>query len=155
MIDLTTRRLWVVGSRVWPLYIHEIHQRSPLTGEGGGAKAVLDIVIGGQTCGAPTGCSLTLITAVSCHFHRRPLTAEAQVRSKILPCGSFGEQCGIVSFIPKYFNFPVNIFPPMVQTCVSFIYNRCCTILAINSVVTKSIKLNFVQLDKQGVLIVF
>ena len=41
---------------------------------------------------------------------RRPLTAEAQVRSRVSPCGICGRQSGTgASFFPEYFGFPLSI----------------------------------------------
>jgi hypothetical protein len=41
--------------------------------------------------------------------NRRPLTAEARVRSRVSPCGICGEQSGIGTFFPEYFGFPMSI----------------------------------------------
>jgi hypothetical protein len=41
---------------------------------------------------------------------RRPLTAEAQVRSRISPCGICGGQSGTATgFFPEYFGFPLSV----------------------------------------------
>jgi hypothetical protein len=40
---------------------------------------------------------------------RRPLTAEARVRSRFSPCGIFGGQSGTrTGFFPEYFRFPLS-----------------------------------------------
>jgi hypothetical protein len=41
---------------------------------------------------------------------RRPLTAEARVRSRVCPSGICGEQSGTgTGFFPEYFGFPLSI----------------------------------------------
>jgi hypothetical protein len=48
---------------------------------------------------------------------RRPLTAEALVRSRVSPCGIGGGQSGTGIWVfPEYFGFsPVNFIPPVLH----------------------------------------
>jgi hypothetical protein len=48
---------------------------------------------------------------------RRPLTAEAQVQSRVIPCGICGGQSGTgTGFSPRVLRFsPVNFIPPLLH----------------------------------------
>jgi hypothetical protein len=48
---------------------------------------------------------------------RRPLTAEARVRSRVSPCGIYGGQSGTgTGFFPRVLRFsPVNLIPPVLH----------------------------------------
>jgi len=64
-----------------------------------------------------TSCVFTFSQAIS----RRPLTAEAQVRSQVSPCEIYGGQSGNeTGFSPSSYVFPVSIFPP--NSILIFIY---------------------------------
>jgi hypothetical protein len=65
----------------------------------------------------PRMLNIRLGRAMAQAVSRRPLTAEARVRSRISPCGNCGEQSGTgTGFSPRVLRFsPVNFIPPVLH----------------------------------------
>jgi hypothetical protein len=63
------------------------------------------------------GLSLNIGRAMAQAVSRRPLTAEARVRSRVTPCGICGGQSGTgTGFSPRVLRFsPVNFVPPVLH----------------------------------------